>query len=683
MKKITCLMICLCLLCSCGTDRTEKQEKPEEQKTEQKETEQNETAVIIDPSQAQDPAEKNERITVHTDPSGNVKDIEDIFTLVPKENAKAVRDISSLSDIWNKEGDEEYIRDTDGTYVWNCLGEDITASGTGSAELPVSVKITYYLNDREISAAEIAGKSGHIRIRFDYENKTGTGKNITPFAAMTALSLSETHFSNISGTNMKLISTGGQAVLVGIAFPGWKDALPLSGLDLTKDIELPAYLEAEADTDSFELEFTSTIFTNGLLRDLDDDSLKGTDDIDGKIDSVMDAIEEMASAGKDLYSGADTFETYLKQYTDGVTKVQEGTKELSSGTKELYEQSAALETGAAFVSEGLSALKKAVTSLDPENIAANLDEEKQKEYKEARDALVKDAQTLMDAAEDLKTDTDACNAFFKEAETYTASVSEAVSTLKNTDLSMITKAAQDAESAQTVIDSAKELLENEALTEEEKEKLSALITSAEEMRSDINAMMYLVQTIQDTIAKIQNVPALPDAINNDSTKETAADMIMQISRINEAVKDNIPEIDLKKLLEDACAMKEGIIQLADGSVQLKEGISAFRSGISQMKTGTEQLHTGMTNLSTAGTELNNGYSGLKKGIGAFRDGLKEFRDEGKEKIDDLGLDEISDLMNSLKTLRNNDRNWRSYSGIADGTEGSTVFIFESESIKTE
>jgi putative membrane protein len=31
------------------------------------------------------------------------------------------------------------------------------------------VKITYYLDGKEISANELAGKSGKVKIRFDYE----------------------------------------------------------------------------------------------------------------------------------------------------------------------------------------------------------------------------------------------------------------------------------------------------------------------------------------------------------------------------------------------------------------------------------------------------------------------------------------------------------------------------------
>ncbi len=678
MKKITCQMTVLCLLYGCSTEQQEETQIPQEE-TEQAE----ETDIVILPAEAQYPSEKNERITVHTDASGTVKDIEDEFTLIPAENAKAIRDISSLSDIWNKDGDEEYITDTDGTYVWNCTGESITASGNGTAQLPVGVKITYYLNGQEVSADQIAEKSGHVKIRFDYENHTGTGTDIVPFAALTVFSLPDQHFSNVKGTNMKVIRSSGSSMIAGVALPGWKDALPLASLDMTEDIDLPVYMEAEADTDSFALDFTATVFTNGLFRELDEDTFIDASGIDEKIDQVFEALDKMVSSGNDLYSGADTFRTYLKQYTDGIGQIADGADALSSGTEELYEQSAALQTGAEQLSTGLVTLKEAVVSLDPANIEASLDAEKQTEYREAREALISDAEILIRTAEDFQTDTETLNAYFDEMKTYIQSAAGSVKALEEIDPGIFAKAAQDAAAAQDTINAAAVLLENEALSGEEKEKLSALIASSEEMCSDINTLLSLAEKMQETIRTIQNVPALPAIIIDDSTKETAADMIRQMQRIADAVQGSIPDIDLQQFLEDACKMKDGIIQLADGSVQLKDGVSAFRTGISQLKDGSAQLDTGIRSLSAAGTELNNGYSSLLNGIGAFRDGLQTFRNEGKEKIGDLNADGISDLMRSLDTLRINDRNWRSYSGIADETEGSTLFIFESESIKAK
>lgn len=38
-------------------------------------------------------------------------------------------------------------------------------------ELPVGVNLTYYLDGKEIQPSDLAGKSGKVKIRIDYENK--------------------------------------------------------------------------------------------------------------------------------------------------------------------------------------------------------------------------------------------------------------------------------------------------------------------------------------------------------------------------------------------------------------------------------------------------------------------------------------------------------------------------------
>ena len=74
---------------------------------------------------------------------------------------------------------------------------------TSTDALPVDVKITYYLNDKQVTADELKGQSGKVRIRFDYTNKYSqkvevNGKTVevsTPFVVCSAMFLSSDNFS--------------------------------------------------------------------------------------------------------------------------------------------------------------------------------------------------------------------------------------------------------------------------------------------------------------------------------------------------------------------------------------------------------------------------------------------------------------------------------------------------------
>ena len=46
-------------------------------------------------------------------------------------------------------------------------GEDISYEGTSNQQLPVTTKVTYYLDGKEIKPEDLAGKSGKVKIRFD------------------------------------------------------------------------------------------------------------------------------------------------------------------------------------------------------------------------------------------------------------------------------------------------------------------------------------------------------------------------------------------------------------------------------------------------------------------------------------------------------------------------------------
>lgn len=116
--------------------------------------------------------EKKETVRVQCDPYGTVTKItvEDLLKLQDDKNS--VVDYSLLTNIKNVEGDEEYTQKDDGTLIWENHGEDISYKGESHQPLPVNVKVTYYLNDKEITPEKLVGQSGKVKIRFDYTNTT-------------------------------------------------------------------------------------------------------------------------------------------------------------------------------------------------------------------------------------------------------------------------------------------------------------------------------------------------------------------------------------------------------------------------------------------------------------------------------------------------------------------------------
>ena len=142
-----------------------------------------------------------------------------------------IPDVDALRDIINKEGDEEYTTGADNALTWQNSGSAITYEGKSDAALPVTTRVTYYLNGVETAPDDLAGQSGRVRIRFDYTNHTREtvtvdGQEYTvsvPFTAITAVILDGDKFSNIEADNGKVMELDGQTAVLGTVMPGLAD----------------------------------------------------------------------------------------------------------------------------------------------------------------------------------------------------------------------------------------------------------------------------------------------------------------------------------------------------------------------------------------------------------------------------------------------------------------------------
>ena len=109
-----------------------------------------EKAVTEAVSQVSGGASKEETVYIFTDEYGNQRDITVSNWLKNPEGKDKLEDLSDLSDIENVKGDETYDRNGE-EITWNAGGKDIYYQGTTTQQPPVSEKITYYLDGREIA----------------------------------------------------------------------------------------------------------------------------------------------------------------------------------------------------------------------------------------------------------------------------------------------------------------------------------------------------------------------------------------------------------------------------------------------------------------------------------------------------------------------------------------------------
>ena len=200
---------------------------------------------------------KDETVYVLANPDGSARRVIVSDYLSNPDGADTIADVSNLEKIQNVKGDEAFA---DG--VWQAKGNEIYYQGDSSEALPVELKISATLDGTEIAPADLAGRSGHVTLRFDYAVSASYTKDAEtvamPFAVITGALLDNEVFANVSVKNGQAVNDGDRTVAVGLCVPGLT-----TGLKLESDkVELPEYLEISADVKNFSLPVTVTLATN-------------------------------------------------------------------------------------------------------------------------------------------------------------------------------------------------------------------------------------------------------------------------------------------------------------------------------------------------------------------------------------------------------------------------------------
>lgn len=309
--------------------------------------------------------EKEQTVYVNADQNGNTEKVIVSNWLKNTGKEASITDKSSLSDIKNVKGEEEFTQNSDGTITWAAGGEDIYYQGSTSEELPVAVKMTYFLDGKEIQPSQLAGKSGKVKIRIDYENKSSQTVKVngkeeqisTPFMMATGMILPTEKFSNVDVTNGKVISDGQNEIVMGIGFPGLSDSLKLSEIEGMEDTEIPDYVEITADVTDFSLALTTTVATTGTLNELGMDDIDSLDDLKSSLDELTDASTALVEGSRELSDGIDQLNSSADEFVSGLNSADDGAGQLKAGIDMMNGQKGQLIDGVNQLAGGLQTLQ--------------------------------------------------------------------------------------------------------------------------------------------------------------------------------------------------------------------------------------------------------------------------------------------------------------------------------------
>ena len=319
---------------------------------------------------------KEETVYVIADANGNpTRTIVSAWLKNPEE-ADTITDRSTLTGIENVKGSETYTTDANGDLVWQADGNDIYYQGSSDAPLPITANITYTLDGVDVTPELLEGATGHLVMTFHYINHTAAervvnGKSVTlyqPFAVVSGAMLDNSKVSNVEVTNGKVINSGDQTIVVGLAMPGLKESLGLDELEDSDgnpvDIDVPESVTIEADVTDFSLLTTITIAENTLLDELDLEDVKTFDDLQEAMDELTDASTKLVDGTEELYDGAGDLKDGTNELADGAKALDDGAGDLKDGTKELADGASTLKDGTSELADGTGNLADGASALN-------------------------------------------------------------------------------------------------------------------------------------------------------------------------------------------------------------------------------------------------------------------------------------------------------------------------------
>lgn len=630
----------------------------------------------------ENPTEKTETVYSVLNSDGSISDTIVSSWLHDEDGINNIKETLNLTDVKNIKSNEKPSKDGN-TYTWNAKGNDVYYEGTATKQLPVSVKLRYELDGQEMSAKDMEGKSGHLKLTISFTNNYSEVKNINgksivihpSYLAGGMLNMSTGNFTNVKCESGKIVNDGTNEMLAFANIPGLNETLRSAGLDkVNNQLGISDDVTVEADVNNFDLGSIMVGMTNeidlaselngiGSVSELTDgiDQLIEADDqlIDGSkqlydgttqlkegiapLSSAYPQIETLTNAFDQLHDGTTTLSTGLNQYTAGVDQLNVVSKQnlykLSMGAttlntslnnEESKSQLTQLVQGSNDLNEGIQYLNEQVNGDDSmlkPDMVKNLTEA----LKTTNEQVGKLGQVLNDLQDQEGAFVDLSNQITK--------ASENINKLGTLQTSF--KEVTDGASAIITADNEQIKSVDDQLAAIRTKEINALNASIEALKNAANAVPEDDTTgakakIEEQINALESQKAtLGDASSLSVTLKDLSQSQVGIDKIVSDSKETLKELndvynssktDIKNLSTKLAEANKSVEVLNGVMEQLnKNGITSeeFETKVNTLKAGVEKLAKNSPALANGVATLANKLNNLGEGLNGLDSGMSQ------------------------------------------------------------
>ena len=583
------------------------------------------------------------------------------------ENEELIKDLSDLLNVKNTSGDETFTQDGS-TFTWNANKKDIYYQGESQKDLPIECKVKYELDGKEISANEIAGKSGKVKITLQYTNKeertvTVNGKKVkmyVPFVVVAGTIVKNENNQNITISNGKVIDDGTKTVVLGVALPGLQESLNIS-----KDkLDIPSSIEITMDATNFEMGSIMNYVTPKLLEDEDIESFDGLDELYSQVETLQSSMNQIQDGANTLKEGTDTYTEKMQEFENAMGMIQSGMASANSnytkindGIKTLNNSTGTLNNGSKQVADGVSQIE---TNLNTIN-------EKLGEVLAGTQSLKSGETELITGIDTILTKLNGI-----DVSDNTEKITE-LTQLVNTNKATIEKLT----SATTLLTKQYETLEDEQAKAQVKTQI------------DFNKQMIQLLTV-NTQAQEQTIATLKatdlSAINELKAGLTQVKTgLTKLSAGTDSLTSGVTQIKggTAVLAEKTGELSQGANTIYQGTTKLAQATNTLKDGSSQMKDGLNTLDNSSAQLLQANTQLTEGAQTINDGATTLADGIATFNEEGIQKICNFVNGDLKDLTTRAEKLTDLAKSYNSFTMVEDGVESNSKFVMIIDAVKKQ
>ena len=631
--------------------------------------------TVFAQSNDENPTEKTETVYSVLNSDGSISDTIVSSWLHDEDGINNIKETLNLADVKNIKSNEKPSKDGN-TYTWNAKGNDVYYEGTATKQLPVSVKIRYELDGQEMSAKDMEGKSGHLKLMISFTNNYSEVKNINgksivihpSYLAGGMLNMSTGKFSNVKCESGKIVNDGTNEMLAFANIPGLNETLKSAGLDkVNNQLGISDDVTVEADVNDFDLGSIMVGMTNeiDLASELGD--IGSVSELTDGVNQLIEADNQLIDGSKQLYDGT----TQLKEQAAPLTGSSDQVRQLSAGAIQLNDGVKALQTGisqytagasainegvnqlygipqgAAQISEGITTYKTQSLVSGIDDLSAGLDTFRQKVNAGLSSAdteammvqLGKAEGVLNKMSDTLKTDADIVSGLDQAMKK--ANVPDILKHLKEVKETQL-PALQNAINTQIstnkdAYNNNKKVVEgfNEDFNSTKQSMLDSIDATIKALEAAKGTTSTSTTSVTDEEGNTTSSETSTTTVNNDAIDAQIAKLQEQRKKVEALTATSHGElkefVDMSNTLEqldtllggvlDGANSLTGLLESAGGKIEtLQSDVSESLEKISGLKSTLEK--TDLSSLKTMGETINGAIDELQKGTSDLRDGAK-------------------------------------------------------------